>query len=78
MGVLIMFGFFGGARNEMEMTFGSDAEPGMAAIMKWLWDAIQSDDVMIKIRAGLQIDYVEGNMIKLSHGLVALGYRNEG
>jgi hypothetical protein len=67
MGVLVVVGFLSGTRDDVEMAFGADAEPGVTAIVKWLGDAIETDDSVIKIGTDFQIDYIIGDMIELSY-----------
>ena len=59
-----MRSFGNGAGNYMQMTFGSDAEPGMPAVMKRLRDSIKPNNIFIEISTGFQVDDIKSNMIK--------------
>ena len=46
------------------MTFNTHAKPGMPAIMKWLGDRIETDDVFIKSGTYFKIHDINSDMIQ--------------
>jgi hypothetical protein len=66
-GVFIMSGGLGGSADDVELAFGADAEPGMAAIMKRLGNCVKTDYLLIETRTFFEVDDVEGDVIELRH-----------
>jgi hypothetical protein len=58
----------GGALDEVEMGFWTDAEPGMFAVVEGFGYGVEPDDVQIEIGAGLQVYDVEGDMVDAGFG----------
>jgi hypothetical protein len=50
----------------------TDAEPGMAAIVKGLGNGIEPHHLLVKLGAGFQINYIAGDVVQagfiLGHG----------
>lgn len=72
--MVLLFMRYGGSCTlyYMQMAFGSDAEPGMFAIMEWFRDRIETDYILIEMRAFFQVNYIKCNMIKSCAGFIIL------
>lgn len=73
MSVFVVGSGLGSSADNMELAFGADAEPGVAAVMKRLRDGIEPDHLLIETGTFFEVYDVDGDMVKLRHKLFLLG-----